>query len=123
MIDAREIEEWLEAEAKLKEAKAEEIRLRNKICSFILQDTLKGSVKMKLFAWNLTATAKVNKTLDAELLQAITPDLTQEERDAIKWSPKIVAKAFKLLGEDTKLNEVITEKPGTPSLKAVPLKK
>lgn len=123
IIAVNEIRDWINAEARLKDVKATEMRLRKKICDHVLQNTDKGTVSLEIFGWKLSATAKINVSLDSERLQAIIPDLSPSELEAINWKPSLIVKAYKLLPEATKLNEAVTEKAGTPSLKIKVLEK
>lgn len=110
------VEKWINLSAQLSSIKEQELELRNKICSHILKDKLKGSKKATIGRYVLNATAKLNQKIDKELLETIWEDLSPEEKAAVKFNPSLVAKEYKKLSEKSLLNRAIDSKPGTPSL-------
>ena len=113
-------EQWIEASARLKEAKAEELRLRNAICDTHLEDKLEGSKTDRFGDLKITTTARLNRSIDTEVLDAIWDDLTLEEQDCVIYKPSLVLANYKRIEQSGgKLLEAVTVKPGQASLKIV----
>ena len=74
-------EEWLEVSAQLRTLKAKELKLRDKIVKPLLEDKLEGAATSYKKGYKVTATARVNRTLDRELLEAIWEDLPLDARE------------------------------------------
>jgi len=108
---------WLEIKDQLDENKAHEMKIREQIAEHILDGKIKGAKKGSIGPYSLTATGKINYTIDNEFLQAMWPNLTSAEKEAIKYKPLIVASKYKTLDANCKLNKAITSKPGAPTLK------
>lgn len=115
-------EQWLQAAADLKRMKGEELALRLEICKDVLGDKLEGT--QNEFADNhrfkITATAKLNRTIDRSVLETIWEDLTDEERQCIDYKPSLVLGNYRQIEEEGgKLIDAVTVKPATPTLKIV----
>lgn len=112
--------DWLQAQATLKEAKIAELQLRNAICETHLEDKLEGSLTHKYEDLKITVTAKLNRSVDPVVLEAIWEDLTDEERACIQYKPSIVLAKYRPY-ESTGglLMEAVEVKPGQASLKIV----
>ncbi len=115
-MDNALIEEWGEAKTALANSKAAEMELRLKICKHILDGKKKGAKKGVIGKYVLTATAKLGTKVDKDALKSIWPNLSKEERAAIRFKPDVDAKEYKKLDKKSILHQVITSKPGTPSL-------
>jgi hypothetical protein len=112
--------EWLEASAALKKAKALELQLRNAICGIYLSEKLEGAVTAKDSGFTVTATAKLNRSVDREILEAIWDDLTPEEQECVDYKPSLKLTNYKKIeATGGKLLEAITVKPGQATLKIV----
>lgn len=116
MINEKKIKAWILAKAKLNTAKKQELELRLPICKEILADKVKGAKKRIIGGFILTATAKLNEKIDADLLKELWPGLTAEEKNCIKFTPSIKAKEFNKLKSALLLHRAIDSKPGTPTL-------
>lgn len=113
-------EDWLEASAALRKAKAEELRLRNAICNTHLEEVLEGSKTQRFGNLKITATAKLNRTVDRDVLDAIWEDLTPEEQDCVDYKPSLRLTEYKRIeASGGKLTEAVTVKPGQATLKIV----
>ncbi len=112
-------EEWMELNDQLRILKAQELKLRNKICTSFLEGKLEGAVTTTLGSLKITTTARVNRNVDREVLEAIWEDLSPDEQDCIDYKPNLVLSAYKPYeaGQGGKLMEAITVKPGQASLK------
>lgn len=113
-------EQWQEAYSNLQKAKQAELMLRDAICASHLEDVLEGSRTTRFGNLKITATAKLNRNIDADVLDALWNDLTPEEQDCVVYKPTLVLGAYKKI-EDTcaKLGEAVTVKPGQAALKVI----
>ena len=116
MANEKLVKRWIKWKDDLAMAKENELNLRKEICEHILQGQIKGSKKGTIGIYVLSASAKLNDKLDAELLKAIWPNLTPEEKACIKYKPNLIAAKYKKLKSGVKLNRCIDSKPGTPTL-------
>lgn len=112
--------EWMEAKTALNLAKQEELRLRNAICSTHLEEVIEGSQTTRFEGLKITATAKLNRTVDRELLSAIWDDLTDEERECIDYKPNLKLANYKRIeASGGLLLDAVTVKPGQSALAIV----
>lgn len=117
MLTKEKIEEWIIAKVAADEFKKKEMNLRKEICEYLLEGKIKGTVKRTIEGYLLTASAKLNTSIDKEVLEAIWEDLTTEEKACFRFDPKLVAKEYKKLPvEYNTLDIAITDKPGAPTL-------
>ena len=115
-------EEWLELSMELRRIKGAELKLRKKICEDVLEEKLEGAKTENVIKgkYKLTATAKLNRTVDRSLLEAIWEDLSDTEKECIDYKPSLKLVNYKKVEElGGKLLDAVTVKPGTPSLKIV----
>lgn len=111
------LEEWMEVKQKLSEYKAKENQLRRELCKRILRGIVKGSRSEIVGKYKVTATAKINNTVDEEVLLTIWSDLSDSEKACFKFSPQLILKQYNDLPEDAKtIYSAITSRPGLPSL-------
>ncbi len=107
---------WITIASELKKIKEDEFAIRKEICEHILEGKIKGSKKGTIGKFVLNATAVINNKLDKELLESIWPDLSDEEKASVKYTPSLVAAEYKRLPDNTLLNRAVDSKPGTPCL-------
>jgi len=110
--------DWHNKQQRLKELKAEEMKLRKSICA----DLLAGKIlpaKTTLILGELEVIAKndLSYSVDSPVLEALWPELSDEEKKAIIYKPNLVMKIYKTLSEDSLIQEAITSKPSAPTLK------
>ena len=115
-MNKKKIMNWVAAASALKKAKEYELILRTEICDHILDGKVKGSKTAIIDGYKMTASAKVNDSVDSELLQAMWSDLSPAEKSSIKFKPSLVAKVYKTLDAKSNIHRAISSKPGTPSL-------
>ncbi len=106
---------WIEAKTKLDYWKAEEAKLRTKICDKILEGHGLGTQTETKGQYKIKATKKVNYSIDSEQLNFIWDDLSQEEQEAIKFTPSLMLSKYKSI-DHTSLDDCITVKPAMPTL-------
>lgn len=113
-------DQWIQACVDLRKAKATELELRNIICETHLTDKLEGSKTIREEGYAVTPTAKLNRSLNKEVLDVLWDDLTVEERACIVYKPSLVLANYKKIeNSDSKLIEAVTCKPGQSSLKII----
>lgn len=112
---------WLEASSKLKHFKAEELKLRNKIVDALITNEVKGSIKFKKGNYNIVVGLGINQSLDEPVLDTIYDELTDLEKNCIKYKASLIAKEMKELDGSEKLFQAITEKPRQATLKIEPI--
>jgi len=89
------ITEWEKMKGDLDYAKKRENDLRIDICEFLLKEESTGAHKYEYGSFSVTATKKVNRKLDAALLEAIYDDLPEDEKDCIAFKPSLIAAEYK----------------------------
>lgn len=116
-IDKNVLEEWIDAAASLKAAKAEEMELRKDICEILQEaDSRYGTLNFDVHGFKLKATFGLSYKIDEEALEAIQADLSEADLACIRWKPQLDVAAFKALGSDL-LNSIVIVTPAAPSLK------
>ena len=108
---------WSELSTDLLSIKKRESSLRKKIADVVLNGKKKGIKHEILENLKVSATGKINLTIDKEGLRAIWSDLSKEERACINFDPSIVVSKYNKISDESPLKSVITAKPGHPGLK------
>lgn len=101
---------------KLREIKAEEMKLRLDICAALLKQAPVGLSKVIDEGLLIKATRKVTYKLDEEELEDIYDDLSDAEMACIKFKPNLILKNYKMLDDAPLLNDLITVQEATPTL-------
>lgn len=101
---------------KLREIKAEEMKLRLDICAELLKKAPVGLSKVIDEGLLIKATRKVTYKLDEEELEGIYDDLSDAEMACIKFKPNLILKNYKMLDDAPLLNDLITVQEATPTL-------
>ena len=122
MVNEKLIKNWLGWKDDLALAKESELELRKKICELILGDKIKGSKKGSIGKYVLTASAKLNMKVDAELLESMWEELSDGEKACIKYKPNLIAAEYKNIDSQAKLHRCIDSKPGKPTLTLTSIK-
>ena len=107
---------WLAAKAALDKAKKQELELRNQILPKVLEDKQSGSKTTIFGGHKVTATARLNYTLDEAEYSILTSSLGDDELACIQWRPKVNIKAYSMLPDDSLLRTAVTVKPGQAGL-------
>lgn len=111
-------EQWLQAKDELNQAKIAEMNLRVEICKSHLQDKTEGAKTDTMGKFKVTATAKLTRSIDPEVLEAIWEDLSDVEKECIVYKPNLKLANYKRIEQiDNKLMDAITVKPAAPALK------
>lgn len=114
------IKKWHEMSIKLKELKAEEMKLRKDICADILQGLAFPCRKtVEIDGLEVKAENNVSYAMDEAALNQVYAELTLEDRGAFKYKPSLVMATYKKLPESSLLHEIVTSKPTSPILKVL----
>jgi hypothetical protein len=112
------VQEYLVAKKQLQIAKDDEMALRRRLIGPMLEGKLEGTVTEVFGDIKVTATAKVNRTLDRAVLDAIWETLDDRAKGAIDFKPALRLADYRPLEEEGNLlMEAVTMKPGTPGIK------
>ena len=81
-----------------------------------------GTTSYKGERFNVKAVGKLNRSLNAELLQEDWNNLPKQVTDCVKWKPTLDTKALRDLEaiDHTTLSRYMTTKPSKPSFKIEP---
>ena len=110
-------DQWLEANAKRKYYSELERKLRLEIVEPLIENVPTGTHNYKTKeGYVLKASKKVSVSIDKDGLAFIEDDLSDEEKDAIRWKPELDAKKYKELDDHDVLDQAIVVKPAMPSL-------
>ena len=115
-MEKEKIAKWKKLSATLKTIKKQEIELRKEIAESILQGKT-GTVNVNMHGFKVKAQQSTRKTVDNEALLSLWSDLTEPEKETVKWKPEIIEKQYKQLSEKSMLDSVITLKVNAPTLK------
>lgn len=113
--------EWLRLSKAFKVLKAKELKLRKELC----QDLFRGKVppnKLKFITENnfsVEAEAGMGTKLDTVMVNQIYKELSDTEKNALKYTPELIMKYYNKLPDNCLLKEAVTTKPSTPTLKVV----
>lgn len=110
-------QEWLEMSEELHTLKRRELALRNEL---IVTDKLEGSTTTHPTGYKVTVTARLTRTIDRPVLEAIWDELTDTEKECIDYKPSLVLANYRSIEESGgKLMEAVTVKPAQASLKVL----
>jgi len=120
------LEDWNKAKAAKRAWEAEERRLRGLVVEGAFGDKLKeGANKFTLADGRvIKVTGKINRTIDATALTALSPKLRElgvDVEELVRFKPELKVGPFrKLAGEGGDLfRSIVTEKEGTPEVEIV----
>lgn len=118
-VDHDLLEEHRVTALALKEIKAKELDLRNKITDVILEGLEVGTHNFSKDGMLIKAVSSLNYSFDVDVLQASIDDgiLTEEEQTLIRWKPELKLGEYKKTEWDTEiLDEALFVKPAQPTL-------
>lgn len=116
-IDDDLLEEHRVIALKLKEIKAKELELRNKITDKILEGLEVGTHNFAKEGFKIKAVSALNYSFDKDELDAVFEELTDEEKALIRWKPELKVADYKKAEFDTEsLDDALFVKPAQPSL-------
>lgn len=120
---------WHQAQQTLKDATVRERELRDIVTNLATNGVFKaGTTNVELpDGWKLKVVQKLNQTVDATVFGIVRERLLEAgvmvDR-LVTWKPSLSASEYKHLSDDQKAvaDEMITSKPGAPTVELVPPK-
>lgn len=117
MESEKTVVEWMKVKKEIDELKKKENHLRIQMCKSILKGMIKGSRSEVIGKYKVTATAKINTSVDEEALLEIWPDLSDEEMACFKFPPKLNMRQYNSLDPEKKrIYSALISKPGLPTI-------
>ena len=117
-LTTQDVLDFEQSQIALRKAKSNELIGRKKVINhFRYGDNVEGVQHKSIndLDMDIAITLKLNRKLDADALDVVWSDLTQEQRDCIKYKPSLDVTAYKKLldeGDVGELINLIEEKPG-----------
>jgi len=109
--------DWLQEKKNLSESKKKELELRSQIIDSLITNETKGVFKFTEGGVKLTVGLGTRMNIDISVLDTLMSELSDQEKECVKYLPNLVAKEMKKLKGDELLFEAIIEKPSLPTLK------
>ncbi|MES0340711.1 MAG: hypothetical protein ABUK08_00185 [Candidatus Humimicrobiaceae bacterium] len=110
---------WLEISKRLKKLKAEELKMRKQLCEEI-KGVSPPPYKNKFINENgfeIEVEFKVKHKLDKISVNQLFKDLTDKDKNSLRYEPEIVMSNYKELPDSSLLHEAVTITPSAPTLK------
>lgn len=119
-MDTQYIDEWLALKQRMAADSARELELREYITATMLQGKTTGSVRTIFDNVELKATAKQYTNVDTVALDMVFKDLTETERNALRYKPEFIMREYNKLPPDSLLrSKVGVVKQAKPTLELV----
>ena len=110
----------------LKDTKAKELEIRKKIINHFRYGTKVEGTQHKSIEdagdIDIVIILKLNRKANKDALDAVWIDLTDEEKDCIKFVPEVKTKEYKALLKNKRMGKLINCITETPGLASVSLK-
>ena len=130
MINQNVLNDWYEITQRMAADKLREIELRKQLFGAAFPDPTEGSKDNKFSladGWVLQGDYKINRTIDAAVVSTLMKgDNTRPiVENVVEYKPSLVLAKWKGLDTEDRalLADMVTEKPGSPTLKIVKPKK
>lgn len=123
MFDARTVRSWISQVAQLKSIKDQEMSTRKGLVKQYFGDVPKRGTSHALVAQDLKLTLLQDHsyTVKRDDIQQVMNQMTDADKEAIKWVPEVKPGAFRKLPADSVLRRIVRVKPSTPSLSVMDL--
>lgn len=122
----QKVAKWNELQAQLAIVKAQEAALRSEVFAALFDngktELKEGVHKLDLpDGWVLSATHKLNYSLDEAALPAVLEQLGEAGTDLVKYKPSLTMPAYRKMQPEQLaiLGQALTIKPGSPSMKLI----
>jgi len=108
---------WKKIADRLKQLKVTEAKARKTLCA-VLFDGDEGEFikRIELNGYAIKGTSKVSRRLDEGILHAIHDELSDADKDAVRFKPVLNLRAYRQLLSNSVLHEAVTESPAMPTL-------
>ena len=111
------LNEWIKISIELKDLKNREMTLRKELCTSIFEGIqAPGRKRFTVDNYDLVAENTINHKLDTKSSTEMFSELTEPEKNAIRWKAELNLREYKKLPDDCLLQECVTITPGTPRL-------
>lgn len=113
---------WTQAKAEESAANRRRLEIEGKILE-LLEKKEEGSVTEKTDYYKVTATYKINRTVDEKIAVSLADELTQDQYQRIfRWKAEVDTKELRFLMENkpetySVIARAVTAKPAKPTLK------
>ena len=113
--------EYREIQKQAKAIREKEVELRKKIASYLLKGKGEGTHKFDFGDFEVKAVKKMNYSLDDDLLSTLWEDMSNEEREAVKFKPSLVIREYKQIEPESRetLDLCVVVKPGMPTISII----
>lgn len=110
--------EWQSLATALKKAREGERALRDELTDIFLgDDRSKRILRFEFMGMNIEVNQGETRTVDQGALTTVYPELTEEDKKALKFEGKLIAAFYKELPKDSLVHEVVTTRANLPSMK------
>lgn len=110
--------DWHRLATVLKETKDLEKELRIELTDLFLgDDRSKRKNKFEFMGMEIEVTQGASVSVDQGALTAVYPELTEDDKKALKFEGKLISAFYKELPADSLVHEVVTTRPNLPSMK------
>lgn len=115
------IEQWIEAQEKMRYWKELELRLRKEICGEIFEghtivNDQEKTVKLVLDGYPVKAVYKVNTKIDKVAFAEVWPLLDELEKECFHFNPVLEKGKLEFIAADSMVYDIISTEPATPTL-------
>jgi len=120
----KQVNEWFDLYRQLKQIRAKEMELRKAITSQVLTpDLFKNGIASISLPMDEDVKIQVRQattySVDENVLRSIENELSDAEREAIKYKPSLKLREYKKLSEDAALHDAVVSKLAAPTIKVV----
>ena len=118
-VDKDMLLKWNHLNHELKRIKNEEMELRRAITDELLKGKPIGTHNMEIDGIPTKCVKKVTHKLDKPKLDQVWQDMTEDEQEAVSWTPSLSVSKFKALTDESEsglLRDCVTVVPAAPSL-------
>ncbi len=115
-MNTRDIELYVEVKSQLEYYKQMERKLRVDLCEALFPTANDTSVSTFVGDYVVKGIFKNNIKFDADSLAKNAPYLTEEEAECIKYTPRLIASAYKKLDDSSMIDECLVVTPALPTI-------
>ena len=112
------LQEWVDTQQMMRQIKAEEMELRKQLVQFLVPDAVIGVHTRGFTTIIVKATLKLNHKFDEQELEEHYDDLSDLEKEAVKYKPSLSLSAYKKIPDELRqqLDEMLIVTPAAPTL-------
>ena len=112
------LQEWVDTQQMMRQIKLEEMELRKKLVQFLVPEAVVGVHTRGFNTIIVKATLKLNHKFDEQELEEHYDDLSDLEKEAVKYKPSLSLSAYKKIPDELRqqLDEMLIVTPAAPTL-------